>query len=65
MVMTLVLTATRCRDRAHEPVQATTAVKDAAQLVTPDSLNIEMRAQIERGVILSQVRNVYRLLRSE
>ena len=63
--MMLVLTAIRCRDRAHEPVQATTAVKDAAQLATPDTLNIEMRAQIERGVILSQVRNVYRLLRSE
>jgi hypothetical protein len=65
MAMTLVLTATSCRERAHEPAQAATVVKDTARLVTPDSLNSEMRAQIERGVILNQVHNVYRLLRSE
>lgn len=65
MAMMLVLTATSCRERAHEPAQAATVVKDTARLVTPDSLNSEMRAQIERGVILNQVHNVYRLLRSE
>ena len=63
----LMLTAmtTGCRDRHQDSGQTVTMVKDTVSLVTPDSLALEMRMEVERGVVLNQVKNIYRMLRAE
>ena len=56
---------TGCRDRHQDSGQTVRTVKDTVSLVTPDSLALEMRMEVERGVVLNQVKNIYRMLRAE
>ena len=64
--MMLAVLTTGCHDRSNQSNQTVTTVEeDTVSLVTPDSLTSEMSEEAERGVVLSQVKNIYRLLRAE
>lgn len=64
--MMLAVLTTGCHDRSNQSNQTITTVEeDTVSLVTPDSLTSEMSEEAERGVVLNQVKNIYRLLRAE
>ena len=65
VAMTLVLTITSCRDRVQESAHTdNVVVKDSARLASP-SANSELFVEVEKGVVLNKVKDIFRLLKSE
>ena len=65
LAATLVLTMTGCQYRSHTAMHSFTAEEDSLFLSLTDTTNTEMTAEIQRGVILERVQDIYRLIRSE
>lgn len=62
--MVLLLT-TSCRRAASEDKDTSSISTVVSDQVTSDSLNLEMKTNMERGIVLERVKSIYRLVKSE